>query len=92
MDLNANQESFDIFKSGCQTKTGEKKDYTLVYWKPRQEGKFQIRFVPSLINKNNPFQEVYMHYGVGKYPIVALTNWGEQDPIVDFTKKVKNNK
>ena len=25
----------------------------------------------------------------GKYPIVALSNWGEQDPIVDFTKKLR---
>ena len=30
-----------------------------------------------------------MHYGVGKFPIVALSNWGEKDPIVDFTKKLR---
>tara|TARA_R100000995_G_C3479016_1_gene122728 strand:+ start:92 stop:934 length:843 start_codon:yes stop_codon:yes gene_type:complete len=89
MDLNAIKNRLTSLSEDAKPRTGEKKDYTLVYWKPRQEGKFQIRFVPSLINKNNPFQEVYMHYGVGKYPIVALTNWGEQDPIVDFTKKLR---
>ena len=89
MDLNAIKSRLSSLNQDAKPKTGEKKDYTLVYWKPRQEGKFQIRFVPSLINKNNPFQEVYMHYGVGKFPIVALTNWGEQDPIVDFTKKLR---
>ena len=89
MDLNAIKSRLESLNKDSKPKTGEKKDYTLVYWKPRQEGKYQIRFVPSLINKNNPFQEVYMHYGVGKYPIVALTNWGEQDPIVDFTKKLR---
>ena len=89
MDLNAIKSRLSSLNQDAKPKTGEKKDYTLVYWKPRQEGKYQIRFVPSLINKNNPFQEVYMHYGVGKYPIVALTNWGEQDPIVDFTKKLR---
>jgi len=89
MDLNAIKSRLSSLNQDAKPKTGEKKDYTLVYWKPRQEGKYQIRFVPSLINKNNPFQEVYMHYGVGKYPIVALTNWGEQDPVVDFTKKLR---
>lgn len=67
----------------------EKKDYTLVYWKPKQEGKYVIRFVPSSLNSKNPFQEIYIHYGIGKFPIVALTNWGEQDPIVDFCKKLR---
>ena len=89
MDLNAIKSRLSSLNQDAKPKTGEKKDYTLVYWKPRQEGKYQIRFVPSLISKSNPFQEVYMHYGVGKYPIVALTNWGEQDPIVDFTKKLR---
>ena len=89
MDLNAIKSRLSSLNQDAKPRTGEKKDYTLVYWKPRQEGKYQIRFVPSLINKNNPFQEVFMHYGVGKYPIVALTNWGEQDPIVDFTKKLR---
>ena len=89
MDLNAIKNRLSSLNQDAKPKTGEKKDYTLVYWKPRQEGKYQIRFVPSLLNKNNPFQEIYMHYGVGKYPIVALSNWGEQDPIVDFTKKLR---
>ena len=89
MDLNQIKNRLSSLNQDAKPRTGEKKDYTLVYWKPRQEGKYQIRFVPSLINKNNPFQEIYMHYGVGKYPIVALSNWGEQDPIVDFTKKLR---
>jgi len=89
MDLNQIKNRLTSLNQDAKPKTGEKKDYTLVYWKPRQEGKYQIRFVPSLLNKNNPFQEIYMHYGVGKYPIVALSNWGEQDPVVDFTKKLR---
>ena len=89
MDLNAIKNRLESLNQDTKPKTGEKKDYTLIYWKPRQEGKYQIRFVPSLINQKNPFQEVQMHYGVGKFPIVALTNWGEKDPIVDFTKKLR---
>jgi len=89
MDLNAIKNRLESLNQDNKPKNKEKKDYTLVYWKPRQEGKYQIRFVPSKLNKNNPFQEVFMHYGVGKYPIVALTNWGENDPVVDFTKKLR---
>jgi len=91
MDLNKIKSRLDNLNQASKPKNTEKKDYTLVYWKPKAEGKYQIRFVPSKINKDNPFQEIFMHYGVGKYPIVALTNWGEDDPIVDFTKKLRKS-
>ena len=91
MDLNKIKSRLDNLNQAAKPKNTEKKDYTLVYWKPKEEGKYQIRFVPSKINKDNPFQEVFMHYGVGKYPIVALTNWGEDDPIVEFSKKLRKS-
>ena len=91
MDLNKIKNRLESLNQDNKPKSREKKDYTLTYWKPKQEGKYQIRFVPSKLNKDNPFQEVFMHYGVGKYPIVALTNWGEKDPIVDFTKKLRES-
>lgn len=91
MDLNAIKNRLESLNQDNKPKSREKKDYTLVYWKPKQEGKYQIRFVPSKLNKENPFQEVFMHYGIGKFPIVALTNWGEKDPIVDFTKKLRES-
>ena len=91
MDLNKIKSRLDNLNQASKPKQTEKKDYTLVYWKPKEEGKYQIRFVPSKINKDNPFQEVFMHYGVGKYPIVALTNWGEDDPIVEFSKKLRKS-
>jgi hypothetical protein len=89
MDLNKIKNRLESLNQDTKPTNKEKKDYTLVYWKPKQEGKYQIRFVPSKLNKDNPFQEVFIHYGVGKYPIVALTNWGEKDPIVDFTKELR---
>ena len=91
MDLNKIKSRLANLNQASKPKTGEKKDYTLIYWKPKAEGKYQIRFVPSKLNKDNPFQEIFMHYGVGKFPIVALTNWGEEDPIVDFTKKLRKS-
>jgi hypothetical protein len=29
------------------------------------------------------------HYGVGKYPMVALSNFGKQDPIEEFVKELR---
>ena len=69
--------------------TKEKRDFTKIFWKPREEGKYQIRIVPSKNNKNNPFQEVFVHYGINKYPMFSLTNWGEKDPIVEFAKQLR---
>mgnify|MGYP003670666634 CR=1 FL=1 len=90
MDLNAIKNRLTSLNEESKPREKrEKKDYTLIYWKPKQEGKYQIRFVPSKLNKNNPFQEILMHYGIGKFPIVALSNWGEKDPIVDFAKKLR---
>jgi hypothetical protein len=91
MDLNKIKNRLDNLNQASKPKNTEKKDYTLIYWKPKAEGKFQIRFVPSKLNKDNPFQEIFMHYGVGKFPIVALTNWGENDPIVEFSKKLRTS-
>jgi hypothetical protein len=66
-------------------KKHEKIDYKAILWKPKP-GKHQIRIVSSVYDKSNPFKEVFIHYGFAKFPIFALTNWGEADPIVDFVK------
>ena len=91
MDLSKIKNRLDNLNQSSKPKSTEKKDYTLIYWKPKAEGKFQIRFVPSKLNKDNPFQEIFMHYGIGKFPIVALTNWGENDPVVEFSKKLRTS-
>ena len=89
MDINAIKQRLNSLQSSGQKK--EKVDYSKYYWKPKQEGKYQIRIVPSVINKENPFQEVFIHYGLSKFPVYALTNWGEKDPIVEFAKQLRNS-
>jgi hypothetical protein len=34
---------------------------------------------------------VYLHYGFSKGPILALTNWGEKDPIAEFAKNLRKS-
>jgi hypothetical protein len=87
MDLNLLKNKLSALQSSGQKK--EKVDYTLTQWKPKGEGKYQIRVVPSKLDKQNPFKEVFVHYGYAKFPIYALTNWGEKDPIVEFAKQLR---
>jgi hypothetical protein len=89
MDINAIKQRLNSLQSNQNTGKKEKIDYTKVYWKPKQEGKYQIRIVPSKNDPKNPFQEVFVHYGISKFPIYALTNWGEKDPIVEFATKLR---
>ena len=90
MDINAIKQRLNSLQQSSSSGKKEKIDYSKYYWKPKQEGKYQIRIVPSAINKENPFQEVFVHYGFSKFPIYALTNWNEKDPIVEFAKQLRN--
>jgi hypothetical protein len=89
MDISAIKQRLNTLQSTNTPGKKEKIDYSKVYWKPKEEGKYQIRIVPSKLNPQNPFQEVFVHYGFGKFPIYALTNWGEKDPIVEFASQLR---
>tara|TARA_R110000868_G_scaffold38425_3_gene134461 strand:+ start:27 stop:878 length:852 start_codon:yes stop_codon:yes gene_type:complete len=89
MDINAIKQRLNSLQSTNNTGKREKIDYSKVYWKPKEEGKYQIRIVPSKLDPKNPFQEVFVHYGFSKFPIYALTNWGEKDPIVEFAAQLR---
>lgn len=66
----------------------EKVDYEKVFWRPTQ-GTHRIRIVPSQYDPSYPFTELLFHYNVGKYPMIALSNFGKQDPIEEFVKELK---
>jgi hypothetical protein len=68
----------------------EKVDYSKIFWKPKA-GKYQIRILPNKFRKEWPLREIQMHYGFSKGPILALTNWDEADPIVDFVQKLRKS-
>jgi hypothetical protein len=89
MDIASIKQRLNSLQSTNNTGKKEKIDYSKVYWKPKEEGKYQIRIVPSKLNPKNPFQEVFVHYGFSKFPIYALTNWGEKDPIVEFAAQLR---
>ena len=90
MDINAIKQRLSSLQSSNSSGKKEKIDYSKYYWKPKQEGKYQIRFVPSVLDPQNPFKEVFVHYGFSKFPTYALTNWGEKDPIVEMAAQLRN--
>ena len=88
MDLKSIKNKLSALQTSGQKK--EKVDYSKYLWKPKQEGKYQIRIGPSKLDKNNTFKEVLVHYGISKFPLYALTNWDEKDPIVEFAKQLRS--
>ena len=89
MDLNlAKQKLAAAQNKGSQQR--ERIDYTKIFFKPKA-GKYQVRILPSTYDKAWPIREVQFHYGFSKGPILALSNWGEADPIADFAKNLRKS-
>lgn len=61
-----------------------------VFWRP-PVGKSQIRIVPYAFDKENPFQELYFHYEIGKRTMISPSSFGRPDPILEFSEKLKKS-
>jgi len=70
-------------------KGSQKGELKKTLWSPTV-GKHSVRLVPSAYNKSNPFKELYFHYEFGK-TMIALTNFGEKDPIVEFAQGLRKS-
>ena len=90
MNLDLIQSKLSALSSpkGGGMKNNEK---ALSFWKPTV-GKALVRFVPSKFNQENPFRELYFHYGIGKRTIISPSNFGEKDPIIEFSKELRKTK
>ena len=87
MDLNAIKSRLGSLQNQRQG-GGGKRDMSTIIWKPTV-GKHSVRIVPSAHDKSNPFKEMFVHYGIGNRTMVALTNFNEKDPIVEFAKQLR---
>jgi hypothetical protein len=88
LDLIQNKLNALSAPKGGGMKNNEK---ALSFWKPTV-GKALVRFVPSKYNPENPFRELYFHYGIGKRTIISPSNFGEKDPIIEFSKELRKTK
>jgi len=59
-------------------------------WKP-EPGKQIVRIVPYQHNRDNPFNELYFHYDLGKKNYLSPMTYGKPDPVVEFAEKLKNS-
>ena len=80
IDLNAIRKKLN----NLQTQTGKQNNL----WKP-EPGKQTIRIVPYQYNKDNPFQELYFHYNLGKKIYLSPVTFGKADPVVEFCEQLK---
>jgi hypothetical protein len=85
--------NLDSLKNRLQTlqqQSAEKgtKKTTDDIWKP-EVGTQQVRIVPYIHNKENPFIELYFHYNIGKRSYLSPITYGNPDPIVEFSEKLK---
>ena len=84
MDLTAIRAKLEALNTVQQDRT----DFSKIFWKPEM-GKQVVRILPSVYDSTMPFTELKFHYGVGKNPMIALSNYGKQDPIEEFIKELK---
>lgn len=86
MDLSKIKAKLEALNSDSSGKS----KYADQFWTP-PFGKTTIRIVPSAYDATNPFTELQFHTtsGMVKYPVLALSNIGQQDPVEDFIKKLR---
>ena len=59
-------------------------------WKP-QPGKQVIRVLPYKHNKDNPFIELFFHFGLNNKTYLSPITFGRPDPIEEFASKLKTS-
>ena len=85
MDLNQIKQKLESLQTQSNTNKGGGKS---IFWKP-SVGKQQVRVVPNKYNKSFPFTEMMFYYGIGQRVMASPLNWGEKDPIQEFTKQLR---
>lgn len=86
MNLDAIKKKLESMQAGPVKSEGKKYPEK---FKP-SIGKDVIRVVPFKFNKENPFIEMKMYYGIGSKKVIASPlNWGEKDPIAEFAKTLR---
>lgn len=90
MDIKKIQAKLDSL-TAPKPKKFEKVDRSVTFFKPTV-GKHLVRFIPYKENLENPFVELYFHYGIGPKVLLSPISYGEKDPIVEFSKTLQKSK
>ena len=87
MDLNAIKQRLEKMNKQSSNSGGGGRN---LFWKP-SVGKQVVRVVPNKYNKDFPFTEMLFYYGIGQRVMASPQNWGEKDPIQEFTKQLRQS-
>ena len=87
MDLNLIKQRLESLNKQSTNKAGGGKS---LFWKP-SVGKQVVRVVPNKFNKQIPFTEMLFYYGIGQRVMASPQNWGQKDPIQEFTKQLRQS-
>ena len=88
MDLNLIKQRLESLNKQSNNNSGGKQNN--IFWKP-SVGKQVVRVVPNKYNKQIPFTEMLFYYGIGPRVMASPQNWGEKDPIQEFTKQLRQS-
>ncbi len=88
MDLNEIKKRLEKLNNKGGSSTS---DYKLNFWRPQVGTKTQARIVPYKHNKDFPFIELYFYFGIGKPRMIALSNFDESDPILEFASQLRKS-
>ena len=87
MDLNLIKQRLESLNKQSNNSGGKQNN---IFWKP-SVGKQIVRVVPNKYNKQIPFTEMLFYYGIGPRVMASPQNWGEKDPIQEFTKQLRQS-
>ena len=87
MDLNLIKQRLDSLQKQSSNTGGGGPS---IFFKP-SVGKQVVRVVPSKFNNDIPFTEMLFYYGIGNRVMASPQSWGEKDPIVEFTKQLRQS-
>lgn len=66
----------------------QKIDFKSIFWKPVKDQTHEVRIVPSVFDKSNPFRMIKQHWNVAKGAL-NLSSIGQPDPIEEFIEELK---
>lgn len=88
MDLNLIKQK--LAEQNTQRSNNSNNGSKNLFWRP-SVGKETIRVVPSKFNPSFPFSEMKFYYGIGPKPMASPSNFGDKDPIMEFTKQLRSS-
>ena len=87
MNIDEIKKRMDRLQNKSNGKTGS--EFKKNFWKPPSGEKSVVRIVPYKYNKDVPFTELYFYFGIDKPRMLALSNFDESDPILEFASQLR---